>query len=83
LPEHGLPFFLAALLGHDQNKVEDGENKDERRNSEPARSAATLPRYKAVNKHSGADGGSTANLRILLYFSRLSLKRQIPEAAPR
>jgi len=83
LPEHGLPFFLAALLGHDQNKVEDGENKDERSNSEPARSAATLPRYKAVNKHSGADGGIYCEFPNPLYFSRLSLKRQMPEAAPR
>jgi len=30
LPQHGLPFFLASLLGHDQQQVENGKNGDQR-----------------------------------------------------
>ncbi len=40
--QHGLPFFLAALLRHDQDKVEDSENKDEGRDPQPARTATGL-----------------------------------------
>ena len=43
LAEHGLPFFLPALLRHDQDKIENCENKDERRDPEPScRTAAGL-----------------------------------------
>ncbi len=35
LIQHGLPFFLAALLGHDQKKIKNGENENEGRNAQP------------------------------------------------
>ena len=43
LTKHGLPFFLPPLLRHDQNKIEDGEYKDEGRDPDPTRGAARLP----------------------------------------
>ena len=41
LIQHRLPFFLAALLGHDQQKVKNGENEDERRHTQPPHTTAT------------------------------------------
>jgi hypothetical protein len=41
LVEHGLPFFLAALLGQNQEKVKDTENKNKRGDTEPPHTAAT------------------------------------------
>jgi hypothetical protein len=41
LIEHGLPFLLAALLRHDQEKVKDGEDEDEGSNTDPTHTAAT------------------------------------------
>ena len=38
--QHGLPFLLLALLRHDQDKVENSENEDERSDPQPSRGAA-------------------------------------------
>lgn len=51
LPKHGLPFFLAALLGHYENEVEDRKNKNEWRNSDPSGTAPGLPSDEAEYKH--------------------------------
>ena len=42
LPEHGLPFFLATLLGHDQDKIKDCEDENERPRADPTGRAARL-----------------------------------------
>ncbi len=42
LPEHRLPLLLTALLRHDENKIEDRKNKDERGNPDPTGRAAGL-----------------------------------------
>jgi len=36
LVKHGLPFLLAALLRHDQQKIEDAKNKNERSKTQPS-----------------------------------------------
>src|SRR5579871_1050800 len=40
LIQHGLPFFLSALLRHDQQKIKDGEDKNDRRKAQPPHAAA-------------------------------------------
>jgi hypothetical protein len=42
LIQHALPFFLAALLGQNQQEIENSENEDDRSNSEPSHTAANL-----------------------------------------
>ena len=34
--QHGLPLLLAPLLRHDQQEIENGENKDERGKPQPS-----------------------------------------------
>src|SRR5580765_4748039 len=45
LVEHRLPFFLAALLGHDQQKVKNGENKNQGSHTQPPHTATTTELY--------------------------------------
>jgi hypothetical protein len=40
--QHGLPFFLASLLRHDQEKVEDRKDKNERGDAQPSHTARRL-----------------------------------------
>jgi hypothetical protein len=52
LVQHALPFFLAALLGKDQEKVKNSEDKDERRDAEPSHTTATgLYRKNILHAH--------------------------------
>lgn len=44
--EHGLPLFLAALLGKNQQKIKDAEDENQRRNAEPSHPTAELQRPK-------------------------------------
>src|SRR5579863_7882262 len=39
--QHGRPFFLAALLGEDQQEIENRKNKNQRSDAQPPHPAAT------------------------------------------
>jgi len=45
LIQHSLPFLLTALLGHDQEKIKYGEDKNKGRHTEPPHTAATTELY--------------------------------------
>jgi hypothetical protein len=40
--QHGLPLFLAPLLGKNQKKIKDAEDENQRRNAEPSHPTAEL-----------------------------------------
>ena len=42
LAQHRLPFFLAALLRHDEHEIKDGEDQDEGRYANPTRGPTRL-----------------------------------------
>src|ERR1039457_6945403 len=43
--QHGLPLFLTALLGQNQEKIKNGENEDKGCHTEPPHAAATTELY--------------------------------------
>ena len=55
--QHSLPFFLLPLLGQDQEKIENGEDKYEWRDSEPSHATATgLYRQYVLHARRGLNG---------------------------
>jgi len=51
LIQHRLPFFLTALLGQNQEKIENSKDEDEGSNTQPPHTAAPTELYRQQRLH--------------------------------